>query len=196
MSRWMMPFWWACWMAWQTWMNKLQPFCRHQAVLVAVVGDRDPAHQLHDKVRAAGLGGAGIEDPGDVGMVHQRQRLALGFEARDRPARIHPQLDHLQRHAAADGLFLLRHVNHPAAAFPDFLQEFVTADTVAGSLAHARGQRVVQALACRFSRAESERLKIRVTGPVREECLPRPGLCGQKAFDFAAQIRIRTTGLS
>gem|GEM_PF-1676472 len=21
MSRWMMPFWWACWMAWQTWLN-------------------------------------------------------------------------------------------------------------------------------------------------------------------------------
>ena len=26
------------------------------------------------------LGGAGVEHPGDVGMIHQRQRLPLGFK--------------------------------------------------------------------------------------------------------------------
>ena len=46
-----------------------------------------PVDQLHDEVGPAGVGGAGVEDPGDVGVVHQRQGLALGLEAGDDLAR-------------------------------------------------------------------------------------------------------------
>ena len=47
--------------------------------------------------------GAGVEDLRDVRVVHQRQRLPLGLEARDHLTRVHAQLDELERDAAADG---------------------------------------------------------------------------------------------
>ena len=48
MSRWITPFWWACWTARQT--NRCrtaEPLLRAEPVLVAVLGDRDPSHQFH-----------------------------------------------------------------------------------------------------------------------------------------------------
>ena len=54
-----------------------------QLVVVAVLGDRHALDQFHDEVGPAGVGGAGVEDPGDVGVVHQGQRLPLGLEAGD-----------------------------------------------------------------------------------------------------------------
>ena len=132
MSRWMMPFWCACWMAWQTWMNSSSRSARGELVLVAVIGDLDAAHQFHDEVRPAGFRRAGVEHLGDVRMVHQRQRLPLGFEAGDDALGVHAQLDDLERDAAADRFLLLGHVNHAAAAFADLLEQFVAADPVAG----------------------------------------------------------------
>ena len=70
----------------------------------------------------------GIEHPGDVGMVHHRQRLPLGLEAGDHLPRVHARLDDLQRHLAADGLRLLGHVDQAHAAFADLLQQLVGAD--------------------------------------------------------------------
>ena len=52
MSRWMIPFWCACWMAWQTGRNKFQPLAGRQPVLVAVLRDRLALNQFHDEVRA------------------------------------------------------------------------------------------------------------------------------------------------
>ena len=63
-SRWMIPFWWACCTAWQTWTNSSSRSAIGRRSLVAVVGDRDAADQLHHEVGAARLGGAGVEDPG------------------------------------------------------------------------------------------------------------------------------------
>jgi hypothetical protein len=40
-------------------------------------------------------------------MVHQRERLPFGFETRDDGLRIHAELDHFERDAAADGFLLL-----------------------------------------------------------------------------------------
>ena len=42
-----------------------------EAVLVAIFRERDPLHQLHHEERAAAFGGAGVEDLGDVRVVHQ-----------------------------------------------------------------------------------------------------------------------------
>ena len=39
------------------------------------------------------VGGAGVEDLGDVGVVHHGQGLALGLEARDDLLGVHAQLD-------------------------------------------------------------------------------------------------------
>ena len=63
--------------------EQLEPLTRIELVLVAVVGDRNAPHQFHHEVGPARFGGAGIEDPGDVGMVHHRQRLPLGLEPGD-----------------------------------------------------------------------------------------------------------------
>ncbi len=69
-------------------------------------------------------------------MVHQRQRLPLGFEAGHDLLGVHAQLDDLERHAAAHRLLLLRHVNDAAAAFADLLEQLVAANPVAGLFRH------------------------------------------------------------
>src|SRR5437667_4400758 len=68
-------------------------------------------------------------------MIHQRQRLTLGFEARHDLARVHAQLDDLERNTAADRLFLLGHPYVPKTALADFLEQFVAADALAALLA-------------------------------------------------------------
>ena len=45
---------------------------------------------------------------------------------------VHPQLDHLESDATADRVLLLGHIDHPAAAFADLLQQLVGADLVTG----------------------------------------------------------------
>ena len=133
----MSPFWWACWTAWQTWAKKLQALWNAELVLVAVLGDGDALHQFHHEVGPAGVGRAGIEDLGDVGMVHHRQRLPLGLEAGDDLPRVHAELDDLERHPAADRLFLLGHEHDAEAAFADLFQQLVAADLRAGAFAEA-----------------------------------------------------------
>ena len=63
--------------------EQLQPLPGREVVLVAVPGDRHPLDQVHDEVRPAGAGRAGVEHAGDVGVVHQGQGLPLGLEAGD-----------------------------------------------------------------------------------------------------------------
>ena len=50
------------------------------------------------KYGPSGVGLAGVEDPRDARVVHQRQRLPLGLEARDDLLGVHAAPDHLQRH--------------------------------------------------------------------------------------------------
>ena len=56
----------------------------------------------------------------------------LGLEARDDLLGVHAQLNDLERHAAADRLFLFGHPDAAHAAFADLLKEFVATDTVTG----------------------------------------------------------------
>ena len=63
-------------------------------------------------------------------MVHQRQRLTLGFEAGHHLAGVHAQLDDFQSDAAANGLLLLGQVNDPRAAFANLLKQLVTANAI------------------------------------------------------------------
>ena len=104
MSRWIMPFWWACWIAWQTGTKSSSRSRGGKLALVAVVGDGNALDELHDEERPAGVGAAGVQHAGDVGVVHQRQGLALGLEAGDDLTGVHARLDDLEGHFAADRL--------------------------------------------------------------------------------------------
>jgi hypothetical protein len=87
----------------------------------------------------SGIGDARIKNPGDVRMIHQRERLAFSLEPGNDLPRVHAQLDDLERHTAADRLFLLGHVNDAATAFADFLEQLVTANSVAGFFGRSAG---------------------------------------------------------
>ena len=110
-------------MAWQTWMNSLSRSSVGRLLLVAVVRDLDAADQFHHEIRTARCRRAGIEHLRDIRMVHHRERLPLGFKARDHLPGVHAELDDLQRDAAADRLLLFGHVDDPAAALADFLED-------------------------------------------------------------------------
>ena len=70
---------------------------------------------------------AAVEDAGDVGVVHHRQRLPLLLEALQHGPGIHAGLDELERDLAFDGLGLLGDPDLAHAAFADLLHEGVTA---------------------------------------------------------------------
>ena len=77
--------------------EQLQPGPDREPFAVAVLGDRLPAHQLHYEERLAGLGAAAVVHAGDIGVVHQGQRLPLGVEPGQHRARVHADLDQLER---------------------------------------------------------------------------------------------------
>src|SRR5262245_4631589 len=81
--------------------KELETLAGGEIALIAVVGDRDPLDELHDKIRPTVFCGTCIEDLGNAGMVHHRQGLSLGLEASDHLAGIHTWLDDLQRHSAS-----------------------------------------------------------------------------------------------
>ena len=88
--------------------------------------------QLHHEVGPAAVGRAGVEHPGDVGVVHQGQGLPLGLEAGDDVARVHARLDDLEGHLAANGVLLLGDEDQAHPALADLLHELVGADDRAG----------------------------------------------------------------
>jgi hypothetical protein len=80
--------------------------------LVAVACQGDAGHVLHREVRPAFRRRTRVEDPRDVRMGHQRQRLPLDLEACDDLARPEAELDHLQGNPPPDrrGLFGQEHL--------------------------------------------------------------------------------------
>ena len=77
-----------------------------------------PLDVLHDEERPAVGRRAGVEDLRDVRVIHQRERLALGLEARDHRLVSMPALISFSAHGALIGVVLLRepHCAHPALA--------------------------------------------------------------------------------
>src|SRR5262245_55614408 len=71
---------------------------------------------------------------GDVRMVHEGQRLPLGFKAGHHLARVHTRLDYLEGDLAADRMLLLRHEHNAETAFTNLLQELVRTDHRPGPL--------------------------------------------------------------
>ena len=62
-------------------------------------------------------GRAGIEDRGDIRVVHHGERLALVVEAGDHLGCIHAELHNFQSHAPANGLKLFGEINGAHTAF-------------------------------------------------------------------------------
>jgi hypothetical protein len=102
--------------------EEFQPVPGAEPMMVAVVRDRNARDVLHDEVRHTLRGGSGIQHLGDGRMIHQSQRLALGFEAHDDLAGVHAGLDQLESHPPCDRLLLFRQPHLPHAAFADLPQ--------------------------------------------------------------------------
>ena len=120
--------------------EQLEPMPGREPLPVAVLVDRDAVDQLHHEVRPAGVGGAGVEDPGDAGVVHQGQGLALGLEAGDDLLGIHARLDDLQRDLAMDGPLLLGEEDDAHAALAEPADDRVGPDARAGPLGDRAGR--------------------------------------------------------
>ncbi|MDR3701194.1 MAG: hypothetical protein P4L56_16220 [Candidatus Sulfopaludibacter sp.] len=91
--------------------KKFQSFADGHPLLIAILRDGYALDVLHDKVRPALACGAGIEDPGDIRVVHDRQRLALVDEAGEHLARVHSQFDDFERYEAANRFKLFGQVD-------------------------------------------------------------------------------------
>ena len=113
--------------------EQLQPLPRGELVPVAIFGDREADDVLHHEVRPPLGRGPGIEYLGDGRMVHQGQRLTLGFETRYHLARVHADLDQLDGDAATHRLPLLSQPDLTHAAFADQLQQVIRTDNDSGS---------------------------------------------------------------
>ena len=83
------------------------------ALLVAIPSDGNAGDVLHDEVRLAVGSGAGVEDLGDSGMIHARERLAFRFEALQENVVGHIGANELQRYETAQGSGLLRKPHLP-----------------------------------------------------------------------------------
>src|SRR5258708_7562671 len=99
-------------------------------MLVAVFRDLHPADEFHDEVWATGFGRPCIKHLADVGVVHQRQCLPLGFKPGDHTLRVHSRLDYFQCDPPPDRFLLFRHVNHPTSALTYLLEQLVMANAV------------------------------------------------------------------
>ena len=117
-SRWITPFWCACWTARQTARNNASRSLVVIRLRSQYCGDGCALDVLHHEVRAPLGGRAGVEDLGDVRMVHHRQRLALVVEAGEHLGGIHAELHNLESHAPANGFTLFGQINgaHPPFA--------------------------------------------------------------------------------
>ena len=66
-----------------------------KTVLVAVVCNGDSLNQFHHEVRPTGLSGPGINNFGDIGVIHQGQDLAFCFKSGNHLLGVHAQFDDL-----------------------------------------------------------------------------------------------------
>src|SRR5436309_7087055 len=110
--------------------KELDPLPDGELLTLAILGDFEATHELHDEVRAAGIGCCGIEDTGNMRMIHEGEGLALVLEARDDLPCVHAELNDFEGDLAPDGGELLSQVNDATAAFAEFLDEQIGTDLV------------------------------------------------------------------
>ena len=109
---------------------------------IAILGDGRALDVLHDEVRSPCGRRAGVEDLGDVRVVHHRKGLALVGEAGEHPCGVHPELHDFERHAPANGFTLLGEINGAHPAFAQGLDDAIAAEVVTRGDAHGRTTRL------------------------------------------------------
>jgi hypothetical protein len=139
---------------------------------------------VHDEVRCRGANAAGLafcsaagQHAGDIRVIHQGQRPALGLEAGDDLLRVHARLDEPERNHALDRLGLLGHPHGAHTAFADMLDQLVRADDGSWDFG---------------SRQCDGRHRTACFRPILQKparFLVRP----QQALDSLAQLHVRTT---
>ena len=186
-SRWITPFWCACWTARQTARNNAS---RSLVVIRLrsqywVMGA--PSMYSITKYGPPFGGRAGVEDLGDVRVVHHRQRLALVGEAGEHLGGVHPELDDLERHAPANGFTLLGEIHRAHTPFAQGLDDPIAAEVVIPAAAPAAAQR----LSSEFVRADrtlesalDQALRAESRGIAEASSAPH---CGQ--FGISAGLR-------
>ncbi len=127
-----------------------------------------------------------IEHLGDVGMIHDGQRLPLRLEPGDDLLGVHARLDDLQRHAPPHRLGLLGRIHHTAPAFAHALQKFVAPERLADGLIGRVSEVELDGRACRFGLGGQQRLGLLVRG--------KQGVEPLKQRDVSARGRLQKAG--
>src|SRR6266481_7141876 len=125
-------------------------------MLVAVFRDLDPANEFHDEVWATGFGRPRIENLCDVGVVHQRQCLPLGFKPGDHALGVHSRLDNFQGDPPADRRLLFSHVNYSVSTLTYLLEQLAVANAVTRLLADSPGATLCRSFRWSFFREISQ----------------------------------------
>ena len=140
-SRWMTPFWWACWTAEQTCTNRLQPVRDAQPVVVAELGERHALDQLHDEERAARRRWCRRRAPWRCSGGPSGRWPAA--RPRTGPGRLPTSIagpDQLDRHPPPDRLGLVGHPDGAHPALADLLEQLVPAGDDRAPAAAAGGR--------------------------------------------------------
>ena len=100
-------------------------------LFVAMLGDRYALNQLHHEVRLPCAGDPAVQHAGDVGMVHDGQRLPFRLEPGDDILGGHSGLSDLQSRFSTNGLDLLGDVDHAHPALANDFPQLVRANSFA-----------------------------------------------------------------
>ena len=155
--------------------EQLQPLTQAHVVVIAVTDDWRSVDQLHGEVRPAAFRRPGVENLGDIRMLHHCQGLPFQREpGRHLPA-VHTRLDDFQCDLAANGVRLLGQPDCAHAALADLAEQLVRSDNRAGSL----NARLVGDCSRHLRQVEQ------VAGPC---------VAAQEGLDLGAQVRIGAAG--
>ncbi len=119
--------------------EQLQPLARRQLGIVAIFVMRHALDQLHHKIGAAVVADAGIENLGDVGMVHQGQRLPLLLEAGQHTSESRPGRMTLTAMRRCTGAVWSATQTSPMPPSPSFWRSLIAAGENAARLESRRG---------------------------------------------------------
>ena len=103
--------------------EKLKSLLDGELALVAVIGHRIACHIFHHEIRSPFISRSCLDHGGNVRVLHPREGLSFGFEARDHSRGIHPQFEDLQGHLSLNWEDLFGEINRPAAAFTNFFHK-------------------------------------------------------------------------
>src|ERR1700722_19766026 len=99
-------------------------------MLIAGGCDRRPIDKLHDEIRPSLAGLARIVEPGDIGVFHQCEGLALCLESAQDGCRIEAGFEHLERYFAVHGILLLREVDNTHSALTNLANDCIRTERV------------------------------------------------------------------